>query len=197
MRRVVIDEFVSIDGIAQAPGGAHEDRDEGFEHGGWHMPYMDDIAGKWVDSSLAETGGLLLGRRTYEIFAAHWPHAPAEEQAAAVPLNAMPKYVVSKHLREPLAWHNSKLLKGDLHEAVTALRQEDGKDLHVIGSTRLVRSLLKLGLVDELRLMIDPLLLGGGKSLFPDDRGLRAMQLVESRVTSTGAILARYAVARG
>ncbi len=112
-------------------------------------------------------------------------------------LNTMPKHVVSKHLREPLAWQNSKLLKGDLHEAVIALRHEDGKDVHVIGSTMLVRSLLKLGLVDELRLMIDPLLLGGGKTVFPDDRALRAMQLVESRVTSTGAILTRYVVARG
>ena len=198
MRRVVVDEFVSIDGVAQAPGGLDEDRDAGFEHGGWHMPYMDDIAGKWVDDSLAETGGLLLGRRTYDIFAAYWPKAPAEEaQATAALLNAMPKYVVSKHLKEPLAWQNSKLLKGDLQQAVTALRHEEGKDVHVIGSTMLVRSLLKLGLVDELRLMIDPLLLGGGKSVFPDDRALRAMQLIESQVTGTGAILARYSVPRG
>jgi dihydrofolate reductase len=140
-------------------------------------------------------GGFLLGRRTYEILAAYWPNAHEEEQALAQPLNTLPKYVASTTLTEPLAWQNSTLLQGDLAEAVAALRQEEGKDLHVIGSAQLVQTLLEHDLVDEFRLMIDPLVLGGGKRLFHDDGALRRLRLVDSQVTTTGSILVTYASA--
>ena len=196
MRRVIVNEFISLDGVAQAPGGADEDTSGGFGHGGWHMRYMqDELAQRWVLESIVEAGGFLLGRRTYEIFAAYWPNAPEEEQVIAQPLNTKPKYVASRTLTEPLQWQNSTLLEGDLAAAVEALKQDDGGDLHVIGSTELVRTLIEHGLVDEFRLMIDPVVLGGGKRIFRDDGLLRPLRLVDGQVTSTGAILATYAAA--
>ena len=196
MRRVIVDEFMSLDGVAQAPGGDEEDTSGGFAHGGWHMRYMEDeLAQKWVMAGIAEAGGFLLGRRTYEIFAAYWPNAPDEEQVIAEPLNAKPKYVASTTLGRPLAWENSTLLQGDVAEAVAALKREDGGDLHVIGSTELVATLIEHDLVDEFRLMIDPVVLGGGKRFFRDNGVLRPLRLVDGVVTSTGAILATYAPA--
>src|ERR687892_57597 len=160
MRKVIVNEFMSLDGVAQAPGAADEDT----SGGGWHMRYMeDDVARQWVLASIVEAGGFLLGRRTYEIFASFWPNAPEEEQVIAEPLNSKPKYVASTTLAEPLEWQNSTLLQGELAEAVTALKQGEGGDLHVIGSTQLVQALMEHGLVDELRVMVDPLVLGGGK----------------------------------
>jgi dihydrofolate reductase len=195
MRKVIANEFMSLDGVVQAPGGADEDTSGGFEHGGWHMRYFDDLAQKWVLESIVEAGGFLLGRRTYEIFAAYWPKAPEEEQVIAQPLNAKPKYVASTTLTEPLEWQNSRVLQGDVAEAVAALKQEDGDDIHVIGSAELVRRLIEQGLVDEFRLMIDPVMLGGGKRIFHDDGSLRPLRLVHSEATTTGAILATYAPA--
>jgi dihydrofolate reductase len=195
MRKVIANEFMSLDGVAQAPGAADEDTSGGFAHGGWHMSYFDNLSQKWVLESIVEAGGFLLGRRTYEIFAAYWPNAPAEEQVIAEPLNTKPKYVASATLAEPLAWQNSTLLHGDVAEAVVALKQEAGADLHMIGSTELVQVLIEHGLVDEFRLMIDPVTLGGGKRIFRDDRSLRPLRLVNSEVTTTGAILATYAPA--
>jgi dihydrofolate reductase len=194
MRKVIVNEFLTLDGVAQAPGGAEEDTDGGFAHGGWHMQYMEDEpTQQWVLESIVEAGGFLLGRRTYEIFAAFWPNAPEEEQVVAEPLNSKPKYVVSTTLAGPLEWENSTLLEGEMADAVAALKQEDGGDLHVIGSTELVRTLIAHGLVDELRLMIDPVVVGGAKRIFPDDGELRPLRLVDGQVTSKGAILATYA----
>jgi dihydrofolate reductase len=195
MRKLIVNEFMSLDGVAQAPGGEDEDTTGGFEHGGWHMRYMDEAAQKSVLAGIVDAGGFLLGRRTYEIFAAYWPNAPEEEQVVAEPLNTKPKYVASTTIGDPLEWQNSTVLNGDVAEAVAALKQEDGADLHVIGSTQLVQTLLEHDLVDELRLMIDPLVLGGGKRIFRDDGALRPLRLVDSQVTSTGAILATYAPA--
>jgi dihydrofolate reductase len=198
MRKVIVNEFMSLDGVAQAPGGAHEDTSGGFAHGGWHMRYMEDedeLARRWVLASILDAGGFLLGRRTFEIFAAYWPNAPEEQQVIAEPLNTKPKYVASTTLTEPLEWQNSTLLQGEAAQAVAALKQEDGSDLHVIGSTELVQMLIEHGLVDEFRLMLDPLTLGGGKRIFRDDGSLRALRLVDSEVTTTGAILATYAPA--
>lgn len=192
MRRIVVNEFLSLDGVAQAPGGPEEDTDDGFAHGGWHMPFIDDVAGRWITRSYEEVGGFLLGRRTYEIFAAYWPNAPEEEGDIAQKLNTLPKYVVSRTLREPLDWQNSVLLEGEVAEAVAALREGEGKDLHVIGSTVLVRTLVKHDLVDEYRLMIDPLILGGGKRILPEDGRFRRLHLVDSEVSGTGAFLVRY-----
>jgi len=193
MRKVIVNEFLSLDGIAQAPGGADEDASAGFEHGGWHMQYTEDETfQKWVMSGINEAGGFLLGRRTYEIFAAYWPNAPEEEQVVAEPLNTKPKYVASKTLSDPLEWPNSTVLEGEVTEAIAALKKEDGGDLLVIGSTVLVQTLIENGLVDEFRLMIDPIMLGGGKRIFPDDGALRQLRLADHEVTSRGAILATY-----
>jgi len=196
MRKVIVNEFMSLDGVAQAPGGADEDTSGGFAHGGWHMRYMEDEAAqRWVLGSIVEAGGFLLGRRTYEIFAAYWPNAPEEEQVIAEPLNSKPKYVVSTTLAEPLKWQSSTLVDGDVAAAVAALKEGDGGDLHVIGSTELVQMLIEHDLVDEFRLMLDPVVLGGGKRIFRDDGLLRALQLIDGQVTSTGAFLATYAPA--
>jgi dihydrofolate reductase len=195
MRKVIVDEFLSLDGVAQAPGAADEDTSGGFAHGGWSMGYMDETAQKVVLDGIVSAGGFLLGRRTYDIFAAYWPNASEEEQVVAEPLNTKPKHVVSNTLSDPLEWQNSTVVSGDLAQAVTALKEEDGGDLHVIGSTQLVRSLLEHGLVDQLWLMIDPVIVGGGKRIFSDDGVLRPMRLVESQVTNTGAIIATYAPA--
>ena len=193
MRRVIVNEFMSLDGVVQAPGGADEDTTGGFKHGGWHLRYMDEPAQQRVLEGIVGAGGFLLGRRTYEIFAAYWPNAPEEERVIAEPLNTKPKYVASSTLPDPLEWQNATVLRGDLADAVAGLKQADGADLHVIGSTRLVQTLIEHRLVDELRLMIDPLLLGGGKRLFPDDGTRRPFRLVDSQVTTTGAIMATYA----
>jgi dihydrofolate reductase len=192
MGRVIVNEFMSLDGVMQAPGGPDEDTDGGFRHGGWHMGYLDDVSREWILRGIVEADGFLLGRRTFDIFAAYWPHAPAEEQVIAEPLNTKPKYVASRTVSEPPSWQNSQVLQGDLAEAVRGL---DG-DVHVIGSTDLVQSLVEHDLVDELRIMIDPVLLGGGKRIFRDDATLRPLRLVDSRATETGAILASYAPAR-
>jgi dihydrofolate reductase len=195
MRKVIVNEFLALDGTAQAPGGADEDTSGGFQHGGWHMQYLDEAFMNWVAKGIEEAGGFLLGRRTYEIFAGYWPNASDEEQVIAEPLNTKPKHVASRTLDEPLEWQNSTLLEGEVPEAVAALKQQDGGDLLVIGSTELVQSLIQHGLVDEFRLVIDPLLVGGGKRIFPDDGALRPLQLVDHQATSTGALIATYAPA--
>ena len=195
MRKVIVNEFMSLDGVVQAPGGADEDTTGDFRHGGWHMQYLDDVSRQRVLAGIVEAGGFLLGRRTYDIFAGYWPNAPEEEQAIAEPLNSKPKWVASRTLEGELAWQNSTVLEADLASAVAALKDEDGGDIHVIGSSELVRTLLEEGLVDELWLMIDPVVLGGGKRIFGDDGALRSLRLVDSDVTSVGAILATYAPA--
>ncbi|MFB9236250.1 dihydrofolate reductase family protein [Plantactinospora siamensis] len=195
MRKVIANEWMTLDGVVQAPSYPDEDTTGGFRHGGWHARYFDDVSMNWVIENVRGAGGYLLGRGTYEIFAAHWPAAPQEQQVLAEPLNTLPKYVASTTLRAPLGWSNSTLLSGDLGTAVRALKAEPGRDLHLIGSPGLVRSLLALGLVDELRLMIDPLVLGGGKRLFGDGGGPSPLRLVGSRLTGTGAIIATYATA--
>jgi len=195
MGRVIVNEFISLDGVAQAPGGEEEDTSGGFAHGGWHMRYMEDeTAMKRVLEGILDAGGFLLGRRTYEIFAAYWPNASEEEQVIAEPLNTKPKYVASRTLTE-LQWQNSTALQGELADAVAALKQGDGGDLHVIGSTELVQALIEHGHVDELRLMIDPVVLGGGKRIWQDDGVLRPLRLVDSETTPSGAIFATYAPA--
>ena len=193
MRKVIVFEWMSLDGVVQSPAYADEDPSGGFRHGGWHLPYFEERSMGWVVDGVTRAGGFLLGRRTYEVFAAHWPSAPAEEQPLAGPLNALPKYVASRTLAAPLAWQNSTLLGDPIAEAVARLKREPGGDLLVIGSTELAAELLGHGLVDELRLMIDPLVLGGGKRFFRDDGVCRSLALVSSEATPTGALLATYA----
>jgi dihydrofolate reductase len=195
MRKVIVHTWMTLDGVAQAPGAPEEDTSGGFQHGGWHLPYFDDTSRKWVADSYTAAGGYLFGRRTFQSLAGYWPHASEEEQVIAEPLNTRPKYVASTTLTEPLAWQHSTLLQGEVAEAVAALKGQDGGDLLVVGSTQLVQTLLAHGLVDELQLMIDPLVVGGGKGIFPADGALRPLRLVGSQVTTTGAILATYAPA--
>jgi dihydrofolate reductase len=195
MRKVVVQVWATLDGVVQAPGAVDEDPTGGFQHGGWSLRYFDEAAMKWAVENVTGAGGFLLGRRTYEVFAAHWPNASEEEQVLAEPLNTKPKYVASTTLTEPLQWQNSTVLQGEVAEAVAALKRQDGGELLAIGSTELVQTLVAHELVDEFRVMIDPLVVGGGKRLFPDDGALRPLRLVDSQVTTSGAILATYAPA--
>jgi dihydrofolate reductase len=183
MRKVIVQEWMTLDGVVQAPGAADEDTSGGFQHGGWSLRYFDDVAMKWALENIATAGGYLLGRRTYEVFAAHWPNASEEEQPLAEPLNTRPKYVASTSLTEPLEWQNATVLQGDVAGAVAALKQEDGGDLLVIGSPQLVQTLVAHDLVDEFRVMVDPLVVGGGKRLFRDDGTLRPLRLATARPT--------------
>jgi dihydrofolate reductase len=197
MRKLIANVFMTLDGVMQAPSYPDEDTSGGFEHGGWHTQYFDERSMSWLVESVIGAGGWLLGRGTYENFAAHWPNAPEDQQMLAEPFNARPKYVASTTLTEPLEWQNSSLLGSDLRAAVTALKAEAGGNLHVIGSPVLVRSLMELGLLDELQLMIDPLVLGsGGKRLFDQDGTPASLRLVDSEVTTTGALIVTYAVSR-
>ena len=194
MSKVIVQEFLALDGTAQAPGGPEVSSSGGFQHGGWQMQYLGDADMDWVRKGINDAGAYLLGRRTYEIFAGYWPTDPGAPPDIAEQLNTKPKHVASTTLTNPLDWQNSSVLEGDVPSAVGALKEGDG-DLLVIGSTVLVQSLIQHGLVDELRLVIDPLLVGGGKRIFPDDGALRRLRLVDHEVTSTGAIIAVYAQA--
>jgi dihydrofolate reductase len=196
MRKLIADEWMTLDGVVQSPSYPDEDPSGGFRHGGWHARYLDDLSMAWVIENVRGAGGYLLGRGTYEIFAAHWPNASEQEQALAEPLNTLPKYVASTTLAEPLGWQNSTLLGGDVAAAVRDLKAESGRDLHVIGSPVLVQTLIEHGLLDELRVMIDPIVLGAGKRLFRDGTTPWPMRLADSRATSAGAIIATYAAER-
>jgi dihydrofolate reductase len=188
MRRVVCAAFVSLDGIMQAPGGPEEDPTGGFRFGGWTFPYWDEVMGEAMGESFARPFDLLLGRKTYEIFAAHWPFT--DEEPAGL-FNAATKYVATSST-EPLAWSNSVRLEGDVPAAVARLRQGDGPDLLTQGSSVLVQSLLAAGLVDELNLLVFPVLLGRGKKLFGDATQPGELSLVSSETSTTGVIIARY-----
>lgn len=194
MRKLIANEWMTLDGVVQAPGYADEDTSGGFRQGGWHLQYFDDLARTWVVEGYAAAGGFVFRRRTYELLASYWPNAPEEEEAVAGPLNTLPKYVASRTLSEPLEWSGSSLLGDDIAKAVAALKQEDGRDLHVVGSSDLMQTLVEHDLVDEFRLMIDPVVVGGGKRVFRDDGVLRALRLVEGQTTTTGAFLATYAM---
>jgi dihydrofolate reductase len=191
MRKVSVTEFLSLDGVMQGPGAPDEDRSGGFAYGGWHLPYVDEDFMKAATEGMAETGGFLFGRKTYEIMAAHWPSQPDSDPFAAV-LNGLPKYVASGTLSEPLEWKGSSLLQGDVPAAVSELKEESGGTLVVLGSGELVRTLLEHDLVDELQLMIDPIVLGSGKRLFPQEGPMRRLRLVNSATTGTGMLITTY-----
>jgi dihydrofolate reductase len=193
--RLVLSEFVSLDGVVQAPGGAEEDTDGGFVHGGWSMPYFDpESMGGFIDEAMAVTGALLFGRRTWQTMAAAWPDRDDGTDPFAARMNEITKYVVSATLGESeLTWANSVLLPGaDVVRAVTELKERDGGDLAVMGSSQLARTLVSAGLVDEYRLLVEPVLLGGGKSVFPADGELRPLELVGADTTPTGVLRCVY-----
>jgi len=191
MTKVVVFTNLTLDGVMQAPGRPDEDRRGGFEHGGWATPYADSVIGSMAGESMAYTGALLLGRRTYEDFYAFWPNQPEPNPFTAV-LNNTQKYVASTTLKEPLAWSNSTLLKGDAAEAVARLKEQPGKDLVVLGSGKLVQSLMRRNLVDEYVLLIHPLVLGSGRRLFADEGAFAALRLVGTKTTTTGVVIATY-----
>jgi dihydrofolate reductase len=188
MRELVAATQLSLDGVMQAPGGPEEDPSGGFRFGGWSFPYFDEVLGKAAGEAFEKPFDLLLGRRTYEIFAAYWPY---DEGPIADRLNSATKHVASRTLKS-LDWNNSRLLEGEVPTAVTALKQEDGLELQVLGSSELLRTLLAHGLVDELRLWIFPVLLGRGKRLFDDDVAPAGLELVESNVSTSGVVAATY-----
>jgi dihydrofolate reductase len=191
MRKVIVSEFLTLDGVMQAPGDPEEDRSGGFEHGGWQLPYFDDVAGSAISEGMAAAGGYLLGRKTYEIFAAFWPSQPDDDSFAAT-LNSLPKYVASTTLKEPLKWQNSTLIKGDVAEEVAELKQGPGKDLQVIGSGDLAQTLMQAGLVDEYQLMVHPIVLGSGLRLFREGSPKIPLRLVDSKTTGTGVLILTY-----
>lgn len=191
MPRIVVSEFLTLDGVMQAPGDPNEDRSGGFEHGGWQLAYFDEVFGNTLMEAFAASGGLLLGRTTYEIFAAHWPKQPADDPFAEM-MNGLQKYVVSTTLTEPLAWQNSTLIKSDVAGEVAKLREGSGKEIQVIGSGELVQTLIQDDLVDAYRLMIHPLVLGTGKRLFRDGTPLTKVRLVDSKPTTTGVLILTY-----
>lgn len=195
--RIVLSDFMSLDGVVQAPGGPDEDRDGGFAHGGWSHPFFDaETMGPVFGEAAGRTDALLFGRRTYEVMAAAWPGRAGDPFADH--MNAVPKFVVSGTLTDAdLTWSNSTLLPAaDVVGAVRDLKARPGRDLQVMGSTSVARLLAEHDLVDEYQLMIEPILLGGGKRLFPDDGNARPLELVGSTVASTGVIICTYRVVR-
>ncbi|HEV3368220.1 MAG TPA: dihydrofolate reductase family protein [Acidimicrobiales bacterium] len=191
--RVVVNQFMSLDGVVQAPGGAEEDTDGGFAHGGWSMPYFDpEIMGSAVSEGMSSAEALLFGRRTWQGMAAAWPERAGDPYADQ--MNAIKKYVASRTLtQDDLTWNNTTLLSPENAVAdIAELRGQDGGDLLIWGSGTLVKTLLSQGLVDELTLLIEPILLGGGKRLFPEDGAARPMQLVNAVTAGTGVQVCTY-----
>ena len=190
MRKVVVFTSVTLDGVMQGPGRPDEDTRDGFGHGGWALPYNDEVMGRVVAERMAGAGSLVLGRRTYQDFYGYWPRQT--DNPFTEVLDNTRKYVASTTLAEPLAWRNSTLLAGDAAEAVAALKREPGKDLTVLGSGELVQSLRRRDLVDEYVLLIHPLVLGAGRRMFPDGGAPATLRLVDTATTTTGVIVATY-----
>jgi dihydrofolate reductase len=190
MRRLVVGTFLTVDGVMQGPGGPDEDREGGFEHGGWSVNYWDDVMGEWITESTLRAGALLLGRKTYEIFAAHWPHVSHDDPVAAK-LNSVPKYVASRTL-DDVTWNNSTLIEGDVAEAVAALKEEQGDEIQVTGSGDLIQTLMEHDLVDEYRLWVFPVVVGEGKRLFASGALPSALKLVDTKVSTTGVAIQSY-----
>jgi dihydrofolate reductase len=189
MRKLLVTTFLTLDGVMQAPGGPGEDDDGGFAYGGWSFHYWDDTLADAMSHTMGVPFDLLLGRRTYDIFASYWPTAPAE--AGAKPLNDATKYVASRSRRE-LPWGPAVLLDGDVSAQVAELKRGDGPELQVHGSANLTQTLLRDGLIDEFRLMLFPLVIGSGKRLFGDGTVPAGLRLIDSSVSSTGVLVSRY-----
>jgi dihydrofolate reductase len=188
MRDLIVLSFVTLDSVVQAPGGPEEDPSDGFEHGGWAVGYWDDELGAAMGESMSPPFDLVLGRKTYEIFAAHWPH---RDDPGAEELNSATKHVASTTLTE-LAWQNSRLIEGDVAEGVRALKAQDGPELQVHGSANLIQTLLEHGLIDEFRLKIFPLVLGTGKRLFGGGTVPAGFEVTSSQILPSGVIAATY-----
>jgi dihydrofolate reductase len=191
MRQLVVGAFITLDGVMQAPGGPDEDRDNGFQHGGWLVPYFDEKFVQIMTEWTTRAGAFLLGRKTYEIFAGSWPKSTDPADEIAVALNTRPKFVASSTL-DTVSWNNSTLLKGDIAQEVAKLKAVEGGEIQVHGSSNLIQTLLRHDLVDALRIWQFPVVLGTGKRLFGDGTIPRSFRLVETQLNATGAVLHVY-----
>src|SRR5918992_1609902 len=190
MRKLVVLSFITLDGVMQAPGGPEEDPTGGFTHGGWSVGYWDDFLGNVMGEQMSEPFDLLLGRKTYEIFAAHWPYVKGDDPFAAR-INNAKKYVISKTL-SVVDWSNSTLIKGDVVSEIKKLKEQNGPELQVHGSGNLIQTLLKYDLIDEFRLKIYPVALGKGKRLFAEGTIPASFKLLDSKISTNGVIIATY-----
>jgi dihydrofolate reductase len=190
MRKLAVSTFLTLDGVMQSPGAPEEDPSGGFTHGGWSVKYWDDLMGQVMGRAMSEPFDLLLGRRTYEIFAAYWPHAT--DVPGAAELNKARKHVASRTLKR-VEWNNSTLIRGDVPTYVADLKKQDGPEIQVHGSGGLIQTLLKHDLIDEFRLWIFPLVLGDGKRLFADGATPAGLKLVDTKTSSTGVMMGTYA----
>jgi dihydrofolate reductase len=189
--QLTVTTFLSVDGVYQGPGGPDEDRSGGFDRGGWLAPHFDEAAGKFIDEVFGRVDAFLLGRRTYDIFAAFWPNVTDPDDPVASRLNTLPKYVASTTLKDS-QWANTTVLDGDLAAAVRELKNRAGRELQVHGSGRLVQFLLGNDLVDRLNLLVFPVIVGAGKRLFPDQGIATGLALDESRTTPAGVAISVY-----
>ena len=189
MRKLIVSTFLTLDGVMQAPGGPGEDDSGGFAHGGWSVHAWDELMGQVMGEAMSPPFDLVLGRKTYDIFAAHWPHAT--DDPGAQPLNDATKHVASRG-RPTLEWNNSVLIEGDAAAGIAALKQEDGPELQVHGSGNLIQTLLRDNLVDQYRLWVFPVVIGSGKRLFSDGAIPSALKLVDCTVSTTGVVIGTY-----
>jgi dihydrofolate reductase len=189
-RKLIVQTFVTLDGVMQAPGGPAEDDDGGFAYGGWSVNYWDDQMGEVMGEATSRPFAMVLGRRTYDIMAAFWPTAP--EEAGAKVFNDATKYVASRGRPDLEAWSNSVLVEGDAADGLAALKAEDGPELQVHGSADLIQTLLRHNLVDEYRLWVFPVVIGSGKRLFADGTAPRGLRLVDSKVSTTGVVMGTW-----
>lgn len=188
MGKIIVIEFITLDGVIQAPGGEGEDPEGGFEHGGWIMPYFNEQMGEAVDRQMAGADAFLLGRKTYDIFAGYWP---ASDEDIADVMNSMRKYVVSRTLDEA-TWQNSTLIQDDVATEIRLLKEHPGKNIHVIGSSELAQTLIAEDLVDEYQLMVAPIVVGSGKRLFRDGNPMQEMELIDNQTFDSGALFVTY-----
>jgi dihydrofolate reductase len=189
MRKLIVSTFLTLDGVMQAPGGPEEDDSGGFAYGGWSVNYWDEQMGQVMGEAMSAPFDLVLGRKTYDIFAAYWPHA--SDDAGARPLNEATKYVASRS-HPTLGWRNSVLIEGDAAEGIAALKKEDGPELQVHGSGNLIQTLLRHNLVDQYRLWVFPLVIGSGKRLFADGTIPSGLKLADSKLSTTGVMIGTY-----
>jgi dihydrofolate reductase len=194
MRKLVVTEFMSLDGVVQAPGDAEEDTKGGFRHGGWQRPYFDEVFMQHAAEGMAETDAQLFGRKTYDVMAAFWPSV-GDEDPFARHLNSVPRYVASRTMTEA-AWSGTTVLNEDVAAQVREIKQQDGGAISVLGSADLVQTLIAHDLVDEYSLAVHPIVLGSGKRLFRDADQVRKLELVDASPTSTGVLLTTYRPAR-
>lgn len=194
MRNIIVVEYMSIDGVIQAPGRPEEDRDEGFEHGGWTGPWMRDHR-RYTLEAFRATDAILFGRRTYEIFAEYWPTVKNDRDEMAHTLNSRPKYVVSTTLKQA-HWPGTTVIARNVVQEVGKLKEQGGKGILVVGSSELAQTLMQHDLVDEYQLWVHPVVLGGGKRLFHDGDPKTVLRLVNSTTTGTGMVILAYAPAR-